>query len=545
MPAAMLPPWRHIVNLVRADKIRYALMSLVWIVWNDWPLLPGVLARLYFDSLTHRPVDQTTLTWLVAAITLSGVVFGLLLIGAGAVGAPVRWRARSTMQRRITHHLLARGGMRDAPPVGEVLSTLRDDAEVGAVAIDWPFDATAAAVFAVVGFIILLSVSARVTLLVFIPLAAVVAMAQTVRTRLIALRAQSREATARVTGLLADLFSDVEGVRALGWEDRALGELRRRDHRRMAAELRDVTQNLAVDSLFEQSAGLGAGVVLLVALHALKVGAFTVGDVVLFAVYLQQVAGFTGYLGYLVNSYRESRVSFGRMELLMPERGHLLSVPVEGESVATGESKGSDHSAGVAITVAWERPPVPGAPARLSIPAGGLYVVTGPLGSGKTRMLEAAVGLSDTVRREMHRGGRPDEVSRAGVGFVSESPAFLSGTVRENITLGQEVDAWTMEQALHTAVLDQDVREWEDGLDTVVGPGGVALSGGQQKRVALARALVTEPDLLVIDGIERGLDHDTAEHVWERLLALGVPILAASHDPDVMGRATELFALPG
>jgi ATP-binding cassette subfamily B protein len=473
-------------------------------------------------------------------ITLSGLCWSALLGAAAAVGVPLRWQVRRILQTRMLREMLTRtdGGGRGR--VGEMLSTLRDDVDVGSVAIDWPFDALAATVFAVGGFAVLLSVSVRVTLLVFVPLAVVVAVAQVVRGRLVALRVRSRTATARVTGSIADTFRDVEAVQALGLAPELVSRLRRLNRDRMQAELSDQVQNLGVQALFQQSTGLGAGVVLLVALHAFRVGVFTVGDFALFAIYLQQVAGFTGYVGYLVNSYRESRVSFGRMEALIGPEKHLLSAPVSG-AIRSGAAasaplarlvvEGLQVDAGVAAVTCALGP-------------GELGVVVGAVGSGKTRFLMCVLGLAPAVAGAVWWNGVPlERVGRERLAFVPEAPHFLSGTVLDNIAMGRSVGDDTLARVLDAAALSEDLARLPDGLLTQIGPGGLSLSGGQRKRVGLARALAGVPDLLVLDGLEAGLDGDTAARIVRHLRSSRMAILAATHDPEVVSAADVVIRL--
>ena len=99
-------------------------------------------------------------------------------------------------------------------------------------------------------------------------------------------------------------------------------------------------------------------------------------------------------------------------------------------------------------------------------------------------------------------------------------------------------------QALHRAVLEPDVRQLEQGLDTVVGPRGVRLSGGQVQRIAAARALVRQPELLVVDDLLRALDVETERALWERLLAGGDrTCLAVSHRRAALERADHIVVL--
>jgi ATP-binding cassette subfamily B protein len=101
--------------------------------------------------------------------------------------------------------------------------------------------------------------------------------------------------------------------------------------------------------------------------------------------------------------------------------------------------------------------------------------------------------------------------------YTPQAPRLFSESLRDNVLLGLPNDDERVTAALRAAVLDQDVMGFEDGLDTVVGPRGVRLSGGQLQRAAAARMFVREADLLVLDDLSSALDVDTERILWERL----------------------------
>jgi ATP-binding cassette subfamily B protein len=100
-------------------------------------------------------------------------------------------------------------------------------------------------------------------------------------------------------------------------------------------------------------------------------------------------------------------------------------------------------------------------------------------------------------------------------------PGLFSETLRDNILLGLPEDEVDLDAAVRAAVLERDVEALERGLDTLVGPGGVRLSGGQVQRAAAARMYVRDPELLVLDDLSSALDVETERLLWERLFERG------------------------
>ena len=101
--------------------------------------------------------------------------------------------------------------------------------------------------------------------------------------------------------------------------------------------------------------------------------------------------------------------------------------------------------------------------------------------------------------------------------YTAQVPRLYSDTLRNNILLGHPSDAGTLKQALHAAVMEYDVDHLVSGLETVIGPRGVKLSGGQAQRTAAARMLVRDAELYVFDDLSSALDVETEQKLWERL----------------------------
>jgi len=128
--------------------------------------------------------------------------------------------------------------------------------------------------------------------------------------------------------------------------------------------------------------------------------------------------------------------------------------------------------------------------------------------------------------------------------YVPQVPRLFSDSLRENILLGLPEAGADLPTALHAAVLEPDLAAMPAGLDTAIGARGVRLSGGQVQRVAAARMLVREAELLVVDDLSSALDVATERQLWDRLLARpGVTCLAVSHRRAVLTRADQIIVL--
>jgi len=128
--------------------------------------------------------------------------------------------------------------------------------------------------------------------------------------------------------------------------------------------------------------------------------------------------------------------------------------------------------------------------------------------------------------------------------YTPQTPRLVSESLRDNILLGVPEHAVDLDRVVHAAVLERDMTEFEDGLDTLVGPRGTRLSGGQVQRVAAARMFARPAELLVVDDLSSALDVETERLLWERLLARkDLTCLAVSHRHAALRRADQILLL--
>ncbi len=183
---------------------------------------------------------------------------------------------------------------------------------------------------------------------------------------------------------------------------------------------------------------------------------------------------------------------------------------------------------------------------------GSRIALTGPSGSGKTRVIEALAGLRAPAHA-LTLGGTalaalPAPVMRAQVALAPQEPMLIAGTVADNLRLARPgIDAAAMEQALRTAQLWPRIARMPQGLETVLGEDGGVLSGGERKRLSIARALLAERPWLLLDEPSEGLDAGTeaalvaALETW--LDARGAGLIVASHRAAPLALAAIVVAV--
>jgi len=189
---------------------------------------------------------------------------------------------------------------------------------------------------------------------------------------------------------------------------------------------------------------------------------------------------------------------------------------------------------------------------NLTLSPGQTVVVVGPNGSGKTTLLNLLLGFYRPQQGQLYADDHPfsqlDLIHlRRSIAVVMQDPVIFPGTIRENLTYGcPEVSFQNVIEAAQLATAHEFIEQLPQGYDTFAGDNGVLLSGGQRQRLAIARALLRQPKLLVLDEPTNHLDAAAVEQLLHHLKKLDpVPtILIISHDPQVFQEVESVFALP-
>ena len=220
--------------LMRYRPGLYALNCTLWALIHVWPLFPGLLARAFFDALKGGQTADLNVPTIVALVVGTGLSQVVLVGFGGWVDATHRFTMSALLRRNMLARILERPGARAVPESpGAALSRFRDDAEQAEDAISWLLDVMGSALFAICAIGILLSIDARITLLVFAPLVGIVALASFANGHIERYRRASRGATGRVTGIRVG--AGRAGGRRRRPRDRPLPRPERRAARRDAA----------------------------------------------------------------------------------------------------------------------------------------------------------------------------------------------------------------------------------------------------------------------------------------------------------------------
>jgi len=346
-------------------------------------------------------------------------------------------------------------------------------------------------------------------------------------------------------------FSGARLVRAFAQEQAQVKAFERSNHEYIRRALRLVRLMGMLWPTLEFMLGLAMVISLLVGGHEVLSHRIAIGQFVTFTTYMYMLMWPIIALGYVVNLFERGTASVLRIhELLIAEPAiddrHAAAPPLP---PIAGEIEFRDLN--------FAYPAENSAPVEvlhsiyLRIPAGSSLALVGPTGSGKSTLVNLIPRLYDAPPGSVLIDGRPVreyslDALRAAIGFVPQETFLFSTTIRGNIAFGVEsASSEEVARAAEAALIRQEVELFPNGFETAVGERGLTLSGGQKQRTALARAILRNPRILILDDALANVDTWTEERILEELrrVMAGRTTLLISHRISTVRHADRIAVL--
>jgi ATP-binding cassette, subfamily B, multidrug efflux pump len=385
----------------------------------------------------------------------------------------------------------------------------------------------------------------RLTLLAILPApavsAAMILFGRTIHDRFEKIQALFSDISSRVQENLAG----VRMVRAFVQERAELRRFEDLNRHYITQNIKLVRVQGIFQSLLEFLIGLTFLTVLWIGGRQVVAGRISIGSFVMFNTYMGMLVWPMIALGWVVNLMQRGSASLGRIDEILRERP-AIAAPANPKPL--GDPRGEIEFRGVTVNYGGARAL---AEIDLRIPAGTTVAVVGHTGSGKSTLASLVPRLLDPAEGAVFFDGvnvrdvDPAEL-RLRIGFVPQETFLFSATVGENIALG--VDGATAEEirrAAQMAGLAGDIEGFPAGYDTIVGERGITLSGGQKQRTAIARAILRDPRVLILDDALSSVDTLTEDRILSHLAGVmkGRTVILISHRVSTVQRADLIVVL--
>ena len=275
-------------------------------------------------------------------------------------------------------------------------------------------------------------------------------------------------------------------------------------------------------------------------------GSMSVGQFVSFSTYMMQLTWPIIALGWVINIFQRGTASVIRISEIMHEQPEIQDAP----SALDREIAGDIEFRGLNFSYDGKQVLHD---VNLRVPAGSSLAIVGPTGSGKTTLVNLIPRIYDAGPGMVLIDGRPIREYlvaslRKNIGFVPQETLLFSDRIRENIALG--VDSATDQEirnAAEAANIAADIESFPDGFETMVGERGITLSGGQKQRTAIARALIRNPKILILDDALSSVDTHTEDKILNHLrdVMRGRTTIFISHRVSTVRNADRIAVLHG
>ncbi len=490
-----------------------------------WILLPQVL-RAAVDALNHGVTQQKILYYagLIVAVSLSKGIFLFLtrwiLIG---ISRDIEFDLRNDLFRQLEKQS---AGYYAEHRTGDIMARMTNDLNAVRQLLGPAIMYSANTVLFSIGAVFfLLRISPFLTLVALVPLPLASILVQTMGRKIHERFERIQAMFSEISAQAQENFSGARLVRAFAQEEAQIASFETANQENVRRGLRLVQLMGMLWPTLEFILGLSLAITLLVGGHEVLSHRISVGQFVAFNTYMMMLTWPVIALGWVVNLVQRGTASVIRIHELMMDKPTIDDAAADAAIRPETRLKGKIEfrHLNFAYTDTEGKPVEVLHDINLVIPAGTSLALVGPTGSGKSTLVGLIARSYDAEPGTVLIDDRPVReyplaTLRANIGFVPQETFLFSESIRENIAFG--APHASREEVLAAAEAAHIRREFEDfphGLDTAVGERGITLSGGQKQRTAIARAVVRDPAILILDDALASVDTYTEETILRQL----------------------------
>ena len=500
------------------------------------------------DDLTALSIDYTKLAVYAGEIIIIAVFMAILrfvwrrfLIGTSRV-------VEEGLRNRLFAHIQTLSASYfDQAKTGDLMAHATNDINNIRMAVGMGMVAFTDAVFlgfAAIGFMAYINV--KLTLFALIPMPVIIFFTRKFGQKMHRRYTTVQQSFSEVTEVVRESFAGIRIVKAYNLEKPEYERLDQSSRNYIRENLKLVRITGSFFPMMLLFTNISLTIVIFLGGRQTITHVITPGDFVAFINYLNLLTWPMMAMGWVTNLIQRGAASLDRINKILKTRPEIVEAPGAIEITDLKDDIDIEN-----VSFAY-RPGDANVLDNLSInvPSGSVLGVLGPQGGGKTTLLSLIPRLYDVQSGRITIDGkdiRDIQLAdlRRRIGFVSQEPFLFSGTIRENVAFGKAAADEEIFRAIRAAALDETITELSNGLDTIVGEKGVILSGGQKQRIVLARALIHETPIILLDDPIGQVDTETASRIIHTLRALSGmrTLIIASHRIPAVQFAEQIIVL--
>ena len=535
-----------------------------YFVQNRWPIALGLMCLLIVDFLQlliplviKKAIDILTMKTATAQILIQQ---GMIILGLAIMIAIFRyiWRyfllghsrkVEESLRNRIYGHLQTLSlSFYHKTKTGDLMARAINDINAIRMATGMGLVALTDGIvlgIAAIGF--MLSINVRLTLIALIPAPIIIVLTRILTRRMSTGFENAQKTFADLTERAREVFAGIRVIKAYNRESWAHQNIEEEGQRYISVNM-GLAKTLALFfPMMVIFTNIGLAIVIWLGGRLTILGNITTGDFVAFISYLNLLTWPMMAMGWVTNLVQRGSASMRRINGILEE---LPEIKDSAQSIHIPQIRGKIEIKGLSFTH-------PGQSfyalkdIHLKIEAGDTIAVVGRVGAGKTTLLQTITRLLDTPAGTIFVDGWkvrqiPLQTLRKNIGFVTQEVFIFSDTIRNNVLFGRTgVSQDHLETVLRAADIFEDIKNLEKGLDTFLGERGITLSGGQRQRLTIARALILDPPILILDDALSMVDTRTEERILNQVLSLrrNKTNLIVSHRISTISRAERIAVL--
>lgn len=356
----------------------------------------------------------------------------------------------------------------------------------------------------------------RLTLLAILPLPFMVVVTSAIGRKNHQAFKEAQEAFSDLNNFVQESVSGVKVTKSFGFQTDKIQAFEKTNQMVFGKNMRSASYN----ALFDPTTLLFVGVSYVVTLYFgglfVQEGSLSVGQIVTFITYLNMLVWPLQAMGFLFNISQRASVSYDRIEKLLAESADIKDPAQPVTEIQNGDLEYQIQS------FAYEDEPVL-SHIHFRLDKGQTLGIVGPTGSGKTTLLRLLLREHDLEKGTIFLNGvslkdyRLEDL-RGLIGYVPQDQILFAMTIRENVAFSDpKLSEEALVEALKICDVYEDILAMPDQLETVIGERGVSLSGGQKQRIAMSRALVMDPEILILDDSLSAVDAKTEHQIIENM----------------------------